>query len=450
MMARRLAGGLVVLGVATLALVGSSSARSSRTITVCPVGPPACDFRTVQGALQAAANGDRILVASGTYAGPIVIAKNVSVIGAGAQKTTINIPPQNAPALTKSPPSICGCVVRVTGGTSVTIAGLRITGGVWFPEPRGGGIWNDGDLTIENSTITGNRGTPSGGIYNTGSLLVDQSIVSRNQCNGCGAGIQNDGGFLTVRDSSVMGNNGFPYGGIANWRGITEISGSTIADNFGSGITNGGALTVERSSVLGNLAADHAGAGILNYGTATVADSSISGNIGDSGAGIYNSRGTLTVARSTVSENLTNVGYDDGGGIWNNGKARIYDTTISGNSGVVDSRHYFSAGGFDNHGDAHLTRVTITGNDAQAQGGGIRNADTGTMSIDHSTITKNTAQGLDGHGIFGGGIYNLGVLSLTQTSVSGNTPDDCVGCPSGGGQARLRGTFTLALLIAAR
>jgi hypothetical protein len=43
-------------------------------------------------------------------------------------------------------------------------------------------------------------------------------------------------------------------------------------------------------------------------------------------------------------------------------------------------------------------------------------------------VTGNTAQGLDGSGIFGGGIYNIGALGLTQTTVTGNIPDDCVGC----------------------
>src|SRR5262249_45964141 len=112
-------------------------------------------------------------------------------------------------------------------------------------------------------------------------------------------------------------------------------------------------------------------------------------------------------------------------------EALIYDTTISGNGGVRNLHHFASAGGFNNYGTAELYRVTISGNDAQAQGGGIRHDATGTMTLAASNVPGNTAQGLDARGIFGGGIYNLGGLTLINTPVSGNTPDDCVGCSGG-------------------
>ena len=66
----------------------------------------------------------------------------------------------------------------------------------------------------------------------------------------------------------------------------------------------------------------------------------------------------------------------------------------------------------------------ITGNTAGEEGGGIFNAADATLRINRSEVTGNTA------GTTGGGIFNDGTIaSLSETTISGNTPDDCVGCP---------------------
>src|SRR5262249_54302730 len=54
------------------------------------------------------------------------------------------------------------------------------------------------------------------------------------------------------------------------------------------------------------------------------------------------------------------------------------------------------------------------GGPAPMSGGGVSNV--GTMTLTHSPVSDNTANHK------GGGIYNHGTLSLTQSSVSDNTP----------------------------
>ena len=41
--------------------------------TVCPSGPPACDYATLQAAIAAAVAGDVVTVSPGEYAGPVAL-----------------------------------------------------------------------------------------------------------------------------------------------------------------------------------------------------------------------------------------------------------------------------------------------------------------------------------------------------------------------------------------
>src|SRR5262249_1620468 len=76
----------------------------------------------------------------------------------------------------------------------------------------GGGIDNDGVLTVRDSTITGNSAVRGGGIYNAGqphlrlrSTLVN-TVVSGNHASEDGGGIY-DNGKLQVDDGCLVSNN---------------------------------------------------------------------------------------------------------------------------------------------------------------------------------------------------------------------------------------------------
>src|SRR5215204_5594262 len=75
---------LAAAGVVTGVGAGPASAA-----TVCVGGGPAC-HATIQGAVDAAQDGDRIMIAPGTYAGGIVVDKSVELRGAGARATVIS------------------------------------------------------------------------------------------------------------------------------------------------------------------------------------------------------------------------------------------------------------------------------------------------------------------------------------------------------------------------
>jgi len=105
---------------------------------------------------------------------------------------------------------------------------------------------------------------------------------------------------------------------------------------------------------------------------------------------------------------------------------------------VVDG----NGGGIAMGGTLTLNDSTVSGNTAEnapghlrGRGGGIYNE--GTLTLNNSTVSGNTAVTLDDGG-HGGGIYNEGTVALTGSAVEGNTAT-----PSGGG-IYSEGTVTLS------
>jgi hypothetical protein len=74
----------------------------------------------------------------------------------------------------------------------------------------------------------------------------------------------------------------------------------------------------------------------------------------------------------------------------------------------------FVGGGIYNKGSLSLSNSTLTGN-AAGDGGGILNAGTGTMTMSGDTVNNNTAKS------FGGGIDNAGTLTIINCTIAANT-----------------------------
>ena len=107
--------------------------------------------------------------------------------------------------------------------------------------------------------------------------------------------------------------------------------------------------------------------------------------------GIIGNGGTLTIIRSTISNNIA---YFDGGGIyvgWDGDHHRQHDQRQPGRVG----RFEFSGvgGGIDWDGIVEIRSSTISGNIASSKGsgfgGGIANAGEWTLTISNSTISGN-------------------------------------------------------------
>jgi len=231
--------GLLVSALVILMLAGPGRA-SAAMLKVCPSG---CTYATIAGAISAAADGDKIVIGPGTYSGGFTVGKSVTLIGAGAGRTTIR---GGAP------------VVTIANFRQVTISGVTITGG--SAEFGGGILISGGALTLRESTISGNSASEGGGIFIVGSLTLKDSTVSGNAAF-FGGGIFNQG-TLTLNNSRVSGNLADAGGGILNNQ-VARLTDSTVTGNTavsdGGGILNFGLLTLSQTTVSGNTPNDCVG-----------------------------------------------------------------------------------------------------------------------------------------------------------------------------------------------
>jgi len=188
-----------------------------------------------------------------------VLTRNICIQGPGANLLTVH--------------GAGGSVFAVQSGTTVTLSGLAITGGVG----HGGGIYNQGTLTLNNDTVHGNAaGDPTNG-------------------GGTGAGIWNDvGAILTLNGSTVSGNS--------------AIGNLSYAASNGGGIANYGTLTLNNSTVSGNSASQGFGGGIsnaLDVSVLTLNDSTVSANSATGSIGGVDNRGTLTIRNTIIAGNTS-------------------------------------------------------------------------------------------------------------------------------------------------
>ncbi|QDV36433.1 choice-of-anchor Q domain-containing protein [Tautonia plasticadhaerens] len=326
-----------------------------------------------------------------------------------------------------------GRVVRILEGTTATLAGLSIRGGQLASFGGGGGVFNDGELTLVDSTVSGNSASFGAGLFNYGSLTLIRSTITGNTAEdpdgffgGNGGGVTNYYGELMLVDSVVSGNRAGFAGGVQN---------------------NAGTLTLLRTVVRENVAAE-GGGGVSSWGgSSAIIDSTISGNSARTGGGIVGSN--LTIRGTTIEGNAA---ADDGGGLSVGGGTTLVDSTVVDNTAGRDGGGLSSS-----YGRMALVNSTVGGNSAGQNGGGISNA--GSLVLIHATLTANRA----GSGT-GGGLYTSppsysyysnqpgGTSRLVNTIVSGDTrgedgtPDNLGGAaPTPGSAGNLVGSGEVSL-----
>ncbi len=125
------------------------------------------------------------------------------------------------------------------------LTALNIFNGVDTTGLGGGGIRNEGGLTLNQCTVAGNLGALGGGIRNEGSLIVNQSTLSGNTATTSNGGAINSLGVIVLNECTVAGNSaGGVGGGIREVGGVNHsfLSYCTISGNVSS--NGGGGLDI--------------------------------------------------------------------------------------------------------------------------------------------------------------------------------------------------------------
>jgi predicted outer membrane repeat protein len=303
-----------------IALLSIAAAAQAVAITVTNTtdGAAPGPAGSLRKAINDAAAGDTIDFAVSVpggitlTAGQLLIDKNLTIVGPGARVLAVS--GNNA-----------GRVIFISRNITATVSGLTIRDGLSSPATdssfysrNGGGIFNDGNLTLIQCRITANRVEAPAP---TGNAIPEQAN---------GGGIVNYiASTLTMRECEISYN-------VAH-----------ATDAFGGGLFNGGTATLTNCTIsnnqielIGNFP-DGRGAGIRNvrfgsfggpnpynqYGLATLrlVNSTVANNVigaGGTGAGIQRSSDAPTYLRNTIvagntAPNRPDVSSEGGVGVFN-------------------------------------------------------------------------------------------------------------------------------------
>ncbi len=350
---------------------------------------------SLRQAILNASSGDTInfaptLTTVNLTSGELVIDKNLTIMGPGANRLTVQVDD-----------FVYFRIFNISSSTvTVSISGITISNGVAQDGPGGGGILSGGVLTLTDSTISGSfAGSLFGGVLGGGGVMNDHGTMTITGCT-----ISNNS------QGNSFGGGGIGGGGVLNENGTMTITRCTISNNSAnqSGIAPGGVSE---------------GGGIVN----------------DSG-------GSLIITNSTISGNTSSATNPDvffasafayGGGVHNSGSMTITNCTISGNSAVgITSLDYGYGGGISNGGNLQITSSTIAHNSATggngAFGGGIyRVGLLDSTTTDSSIIALNSAfTGPDFTGA--GGLQSTGynIIGNNADAVINSQPTDQIGTPA--------------------
>jgi len=357
------------------------------TLCVKPGGGDGC-LVSINAALAIAQENDTIRVAVGTYNENVLISRTVTLQGGWSLDFSVrNI---NVFSSTIHPLVISQSVVAIEGQSAdptavmPTLDGFVISGGqAHLASNHGGGLRiRDSNALVISNTIQDNTSfLLGGGVWvQRGAPILQGNHIMNNQTFGLGqeaygGGVQLESTQATLLDNLIAGN---VISATEAYGGGLEISS-----------TGTGQVTLMRNQFISNTA---------------LIDSSDSGF----GGGIAVRSGQMRLEDSSL---ISNTAATNGGGLYLGGSSNLV-----GQDNVIQFNRAVQGGGLYHNGQfASISNTLIFSNTASNGGGGLFINTGGRISFTNSALISNLAAQ------DGGGIYNSGVISVSNTTVSGNS-----------------------------
>ena len=176
---------LVVILISAMPINLRVKATTPKTIRV------PTDYPTIQSAINAADNGDSILVASGVYYEQLTVKKSISLIGENRQTTIIdgNHSSRYVIQVSASNTTISGFTVRNGDGCGIELTSNRnvnVTDNILMQNHYGISLYYSCDNTIINNTINNNSWTSGGNgvdlIHSDGNIIEKNEIQRTEDC----------------------------------------------------------------------------------------------------------------------------------------------------------------------------------------------------------------------------------------------------------------------------
>ncbi|MDL2277570.1 hypothetical protein LJC57_03160 [Parabacteroides sp. OttesenSCG-928-G07] len=251
-------------------------------LTFFSVGQLTAETRQVPDALALKSaiedtNVDTIEIAGGTLRliESLIIPERRQLVirGAGMNQTILDadyIPKSNDAAQPNQG------LFRISLEATITLEGMTLKNGGGFSLDGpffGGGIYNEGELTLIDCLLEDNMAEFGGGILNLGTLTLYNSILRRNESANGGGGIKSYNTTLLI-NCLLTENNGYGKGGAIDIQpdGIVTLVNCTVTANVAAagGNKRGGGIIVTAGTVL------------------NLYNSIVTGNVADEGEDIFN------------------------------------------------------------------------------------------------------------------------------------------------------------------
>lgn len=403
--------GLTLVSICMFFLSRPSEAARAASYTVCEAGPPTCDYDSIQGAVDAAEDGDVIKVAAGTYNGinqrfghAQVVYLDKSLTIRGGYTTTNWTTPDSVANPTTVDAEAQGRVLYISGNISPTIEGLRITDGeaegLGSPTgfDAGGGVFIDtanalimDNYIFENAANSSHNGVGGGVYIYQSTATLDGNTIISNTAQTSGAGIHLENSAATLTNNTISANNalGTNRDGIFIGNSPATLIGNTISEHPGHGVfVDISPATFIQNTITGN---NLRGIFLWQSDNASLYGNTISHN---STGGLWSNGDNVTIYSNTVSHNTADwwAGFDVGG----------QNVSIIGNL-IYSNTAVYAGGGGTIAGDVDFIGNTVISNTAGG-GGGLSLPDvSGVQTIDSNIFSGNYGVGEGGGLVLGGG-----------------------------------------------